>query len=78
MMEFLDLINAVMQWIVVPVAGGLLMMYRIQQTHATQIAVLQAVHEANKEAHDREFKEMRENFRRIFEKLDTIEGVLRK
>lgn len=77
-MEFLDLINAVMQWIVVPVAGGLLMMYRTQQAHATQIAVLQAVHEANKEAHDREFKEMRENFRRIFEKLDTIEGVLRK
>lgn len=77
-MEFLDLINSIMQWIVVPVAGGLLMMYRTQQNHATQLAVLQAVHEANKEAHDREFKEMRENFRRIFEKLDTIEGVLRK
>ena len=77
-MEFLDLINAVMQWIVVPVAGGLLMMYRTQQSHATQIAVLQAVHSANKEAHDKEFKEMRENFRRIFEKLDTIEAVLRK
>jgi hypothetical protein len=77
-MEFLDLINAVMQWIVVPVAGGLLMMYRTQQSHATQIAVLQAVHDATKEAHDREFKEVRENFKRIFEKLDTIELALRK
>lgn len=77
-MEFLDLINTAMQWIVAPIAAGVLMMYRTQQNHATQIAVLQAVHEANKEAHDKEFKEMRENFRRIFEKLDTIEGVLRK
>lgn len=77
-MEFLDLVNAVMQWVIVPVAGGLLMMYRTQQSHATQLAVLQAVHEANKEAHDREFKEMRENFRRVFEKLDSIEAVLRK
>jgi hypothetical protein len=77
-MEFLDVINTTMQWIVAPILAGVIFMYRTQQTHATQIAVLQAVHEANKEAHDREFKEMRENFRRIFEKLDTIEGVLRK
>lgn len=77
-MQFLDLLNPVMQWIVVPVAAGLLMMYRTQQSHSTQIAVLQAVHEATKEAHDRESIEMRENFRRIFEKLDTIEGALRK
>ena len=77
-MELLDLINSVMQWVVVPVAAGALMLYRTQQSHATQLAVLQAVYEANKEAHDKEFKEMRENFRRIFEKLDTIEGVLRK
>ena len=77
-MEFLDLVNTAMQWIIAPIAAGVLMMYRTQQSHATQIAVLQAVHDATKEAHDKEFKEMRENFRRIFEKLDTIEGVLRK
>lgn len=77
-MEFLNLAQAAMQWIVAPIAAGVLMMYRTQQSHATQIAVLQAVHEANKEAHDKEFKEMRENFRRVFEKLDSIEGVLRK
>ena len=77
-MEFLDLANSAMQWIIAPIAAGVIFMFRTQQSHATQIAVLQAVHEANKEAHDREFKEMRENFRRIFEKLDTIEAVLRK
>ena len=77
-MEFLDLANSVMQWIIAPIAAGVIFMYRTQQTHATQIAVLQAVHEANKEAHDREFKAMRENFRRVFEKLYSIEAVLRK
>jgi hypothetical protein len=71
-MEFLDLANAAMQWIVAPIALGVLFMFRTQQSHATQIAVLQAVHEATKEAHDKESMEMRENFRRIFEKLDTL------
>jgi hypothetical protein len=77
-MEFLDVINTTMQWIVAPILAGVIFMYRTQQTHSTQIAVLQAVHEATKEAHDKESMEMRENFRRIFEKLDTIEAVLRK
>ena len=77
-MEFLDVINTTMQWIVAPILAGVLMMYRTQQSHATQIAVLQAVHEATKQAHDKESVEMRENFRRIFEKLDSIEAVLRK
>jgi hypothetical protein len=34
--------------------------------------------QANKEAHDREFKEMRASFNRVFEKLDGIEQALRK
>jgi hypothetical protein len=77
-MELLAIANAAMQWIVAPIALGVLFMFRTQQSHATQIAVLQAVHEATKQAHDKESVEMRENFRRIFEKLDTIEAVLRK
>jgi hypothetical protein len=77
-MELLAIANSAMQWIIAPIAAGVIFMFRTQQSHATQIAVLQAVHEANKEAHDKEFKEMRENFRRVFEKLDTIEAVLRK
>lgn len=67
-----------MQWVVVPVAGFVWLMHKTQQDHATQLAVLKAVHDANKEAHDREFKEMRESFKAVFAKLDNIEQALRK
>lgn len=77
-MDLLTLLNAVMEWVIVPIAGVLVFMYRTQQSHDTDIAVLQAVHDATKEAHDREFKEVRESFKRVFEKLDTIELALRK
>lgn len=77
-MEVADVIKAVMQWVVVPVAGFVWLMYRTQQIHQTEIAVLKAISAANKEAHDREFKEMRENFKNVFAKLDTIEQALRK
>ena len=70
--------KALMQWVVVPVAGFVWLMYRTQQDHATKLAVLAAVHDANKEAHDREFKEMRENFKAVFAKLESIEQALRK
>jgi len=70
--------KALMQWIVVPVAAFVWMMYRTQQDHATKLAVISAVHDANKEAHDREFKEMRDSFKAVFAKLDTIEQALRK
>jgi hypothetical protein len=33
---------------------------------------------AQKEAHDREFKEMKESFKSVIAKLDNIEGALRK
>ena len=66
------------QWVVLPVAGIVWIMHKTQQEHATKIAVMEAVHTANKEAHDREFKEMRENFKAVFVKLDTIEQALRK
>ena len=74
----IDLVRIVIQWGVVPLVGFVFLIYRGQQHHQTEIAVMKAVQVANKEAHDREFKEMRENFRRVFEKLDTIEAVLRK
>lgn len=77
-MEPLDIIRAVMQWVVLPVAGFVWLMYRTQQVHQTDIAVLKAISAANKEAHDREFKEMRDNFKAVFTKLDNIEQALRK
>jgi exosome complex RNA-binding protein Rrp4 len=72
-----DIVKAVVQWVIVPVAGFVWLIYKTQQQHQTEIAVLKAVHEANKEAHDREFKELRESFKTVFTKLDTIEQALR-
>lgn len=77
-MNLFEVARGVIQWVVLPIAGFVWLMYRTQQDHATKLAVLAAVHEANKEAHDREFKEMRDNFKAVFAKLDTIEQALRK
>jgi hypothetical protein len=74
----MEVLNTIMQWIVAPVAGFVFLIYRTQQDHATKLAVLSAVHDANKEAYDREFKEMRENFKTVMAKLDNIEQALRK
>lgn len=73
-----EVAKVIVQWVIVPTAGFVWLMHRTQQDHATKLAVLEAVHEANKLAHDREFKEMRDNFKAVFSKLDTIEQALRK
>lgn len=73
-----DVAKVIIQWVVIPIAGFVWFMHKNQQQHQTDIAVLKAVHAANKEAHDREFKEMRENFKAVFAKLDNIEAALRK
>jgi len=74
-MEFLDV---AMKWIVAPVAAFVWIIFRTQQDHSTDIAVLKATQQANKEAHDREFKEMRGSFKAVLDKLDSIEQYLRK
>jgi len=73
-----DMIDAIVQWVVLPVAGFVWVMYQRQGDHHTDIAVLKAQNEANKMAHDREMKEMKETIKAIFIKLDTIEQALRK
>ena len=74
-MEALDML---LKYVIVPIGGFVWMIHTRLMKHATEIEVLKAQASATKEAHDREFKEMRENFKRIFEKLDGIEGALRK
>ena len=74
-MEALDM---VLKYIILPVGGFVWMMHQKMQAHHTDIEVLKAQASATKEAHEREFKEMRDNFRRVFEKLDGIEEALRK
>jgi uncharacterized membrane-anchored protein YhcB (DUF1043 family) len=74
----MDAINTIMQWIVAPVAAFVWLLHRQTQSNVTDIAVLKAQTEANKEAHDREFKEMKTSFAKVMEKLDNIEQHLRK
>jgi len=73
-----DMLNAVMQWVVLPIAAFVWIIYQRQSDHHTDIAVLKAQQDANKTAHDREMKEMRETVKAIFAKLDNIEQALRK
>jgi hypothetical protein len=77
-MQALDVLNTVMQWIIAPVAAFVLLLYRQQQQHSTDIAVLKATTASAQEAHDREIKEIRETSRAIMAKLDSIEQALRK
>jgi hypothetical protein len=74
----MEVLDAIMKWIVAPVAAFVWLVYQRQQDHATEIAVLKAQAASNKEAHDREFKQLQDNFKAVFAKLDTIEEALRK
>ena len=74
----MDVINSIMNWIVAPVAAFVWLLHNKTQANATDIAVIKATQAANKEAHDREFKEMKGSFAKVLDKLDTIENHLRK
>jgi tRNA A-37 threonylcarbamoyl transferase component Bud32 len=74
----MEILDVVMKWIVAPVAAFVLLLHSKTQNHATDIAVLKATQQANKEAHDREFKEMRSSFKAVLDKLESIEQHLRK
>lgn len=74
----MDILDALMKWIVAPVSAFVFLIYKTQQNHATEIAVIKATQQANKEAHDREFKEMRGSFKAVMDKLENIEQHLRK
>ena len=74
----MEIITAIMQWVVAPVAAFVWILHNRVQVQQTEIAVLRAMHEANKEFHDREFKELREALKTINSKLDSIEQAMRK
>lgn len=74
----MEVLDAVMRWVIAPVAGFVWLLHTKVNKQSTDIAVMQATASANKEAHDREFKEMRENFKAVMTKLDDIEKALRK
>lgn len=74
----MDVINTIMQWVVAPVAAFVWLLHSRSQAQQTEIAVLKAMQEANKEFHDREFKELRDTLKTINAKLDSIEQAMRK
>lgn len=74
----MELLDTVMRWVVAPVAAFVWILHQKTQAHATEIAVLKANQVSDKQAHDREFKQMREDMRSILAKLDDIEKALRK
>jgi tRNA A-37 threonylcarbamoyl transferase component Bud32 len=74
----MDVLEFLMKWAVAPLIGIIFAMFTKQQSHSTDIAVLKATATANKEAHDREFKQIQESFKAVFLKLDDIERALRK
>lgn len=77
-MQPLEIVHSIMQWVVLPVSAFVWLMYRTQQAQQTEIAVLKALHLANKESHDREFKEVKDSFKTVLAKLEGIEQHLRK
>lgn len=74
----MDVINTIMQWIIAPVAAFVWLLHNKTQTNTTDIAVIKAQTAATKEASDREFKEVKESFKAVLDKLDNIEQHLRK
>lgn len=77
-MQPIDILHTVLQWVVAPVAAFVWFLYREVQGQQTDIAVLKAETATNKQAHDREMKEIRDTTERIFQKLNSIEEALRK
>jgi hypothetical protein len=76
--DVLDIFRMVMQWGIVPLVAFVFLIHKNQQNHNTEIAVLRALHNANKDAHDREFKEVKDSFKAVIAKLEGIEQHLRK
>ena len=74
-MEMLELI---MQWLVAPLAGIVWFLFIKSSKNERDIAVLQAQYESNRQAYDREMKELKETVKAIFNKLDSIEQALRE
>lgn len=74
----MEVLDAVMKWVIAPVAAFVWILHNKTQGHATEIAVIKATQAANKEAHDREFKEMKASFQKVLDKLDSIETHMRK
>lgn len=64
------MLETMLRWIVMPIAGFVWLMFMRQQDHTTQIAVLKRETEMARQNHDREIKDIKDKLDKILEKLD--------
>ena len=74
----MEALSLLLQYVVLPVGAFVWMLHSKINKQTTDIEVIKAQVAATKESHDREIKEIRSMFQRVFEKLDKIEETLRK
>lgn len=72
------MIDIILQYIVLPVAGGLLWMFKRQLDHHTDIELLKSQRASDVISHDKDIKQIRHSTDAILNKLDNIESYLRK
>lgn len=77
MIDMMETIDLVMQWLVAPIVVIVWYLFNTANKTATDVAVLKAQLDSSKVSHDREMKEMKETIKAIFNKLDSIEQSLR-
>jgi len=65
-----EMLETMLRWIVMPIAGFVWLMFMRQQDHTTQIAVLKRETEMARQNHDREIKDIKDKLDKILEKLD--------
>lgn len=66
----MEILDAVMRYIVVPLGAFVWVIFTRQQDHTTQLAVLKSETEMSRQNHDREIKEIKDKLDKILEKLE--------
>lgn len=73
----MEMLEFIAQWLAAPLAFVVWFLFMKSTKNERDIAVLQAQYESNRQAYDREMKELKETVKAIFTKLDSIEQSLR-
>lgn len=76
--NFFDVLKALLQFAILPLGGFMWAHYGKTQKHEKEIAVMQTEHALVKENHDREFKEVKEGFKMVLNKLEEIQKEIRR
>ena len=66
----MEVIEAILQWIVMPITAFVWLIFMRQQDHTTQIAVIKTETEIVRQSHDRGMRDIKGKLDKILEKLD--------